>query len=53
MPAPRRSVPLLAALAGALGVAAAPRAALAGLRWIGVELPANPHDPATRGAAWW
>ena len=42
---------LLAPLAAALLAGAAlPRAAAAGPPWIGVELPANPHDPATRGA---
>ena len=34
----------------ALLVAALPAAALAGPPWISIELPANPWEPATRGA---
>ena len=33
-----------------IAAVAAPRTAAAGPPWIGVELPANPHQPATRGA---
>ena len=36
--------------AGILAVAAVPTAAHAGPPWISIELPANPLDPATRGA---
>ena len=50
MSSTRRAVPLaslaLALLAGAL----TPAAAEAGPPWITLELPANPFDPATRGA---
>ena len=42
---------MLATLALTLTAAAVvPRTAAAGPPWIGVELPANPHQPATRGA---
>jgi hypothetical protein len=45
------SVRSIAALAlAAVAVAAAPRTAAAGPPWIAVELPANPHLEATRGA---
>lgn len=46
-----RALATRASLALALTAAlAAPRAAHAGPPWMGVELPVNPHDPATRGA---
>ncbi len=46
-----RPLATLATLALTLtAVAAVPRTAAAGPPWIGVELPANPHQPATRGA---
>jgi hypothetical protein len=48
--APRRSRAAAFALVLAVAGAVVPRAAAAGPPWIGVELPANPHDTATRGA---
>jgi hypothetical protein len=47
MQTPTRTV-VFAALATALFAAPAP--ALAGPPWISIELPADPYDPATRGA---
>jgi len=46
-----RRLPTLATLAlTVVAGAALPRTAAAGPPWIGVELPANPHMEATRGA---
>ncbi len=47
----RRSFPRHPAVALALGaLLLSSTAAHAGPPWISIELPANPHDPATRGA---
>ncbi len=48
----RKSLALLAPLAAAvILVAATNRPATVGAPWISLELPANPMDPTTRGAA--